>query len=203
MTQQALGMIETYGLVAAIEAADIALKTAAVRLVGYEKVKSGRTMIAFIGEVAAVQASVTAGSAAAGKINTVFSRHVIPRPIADIGLLVSRGDGGPEPAGSGPAGPEPAGPKPAGPGPEGPDGNGPVSSGPKDAGPQGAGPAPAPAPEAGKKAKQSGGALDGLSVEELRRIARKTDGIAFKGRQISRANKGQLIAEILRAKKSK
>lgn len=91
MTQQALGMIETYGLVAAIEAADVALKTAAVRLVGYEKVKSGRIMVALSGEVAAVQASISAGSAAAAKINTIFGQHIIPRPIDDIGLLVGNG----------------------------------------------------------------------------------------------------------------
>lgn len=186
MTQQALGMIETYGLVAAIEAADIAMKTAAVRLVGYEKVKSGRIMVAVSGEVAAVQASVTAGSAAAAKINTVFSRHVIPRPIDDIGLMVGPGGGGPEPAGPGPAGP----------GPVSPEGNGPEEEGSRNGGP-----VPDFAAKARKKAGKLDDELDELSVVELRSLARNTKGIAIQGRQISKANKGQLIIEILKARK--
>ena len=231
MKQQALGLIETHGLVAAIEAADAALKTAAVELINYQKVTGGLLTIAVTGEVAAVQAAVAAGSAAAAKVGVLVSQHVIPRPMADIELLIDTRKKSPEPPN-----PEPPDPNPAGSG-----GDGPAAEA----------EAPAEITEAADKAKEAAakakdeeaaakaeeavsraeetaeeaadeiradeaikaGAdsktlkalkeqLTGLGVEELRRMARKTGGIAIRGRQISRANKEVLIKEILRAKKS-
>jgi ethanolamine utilization protein EutM len=79
MKQEALGMIETRGLVPAIEAGDAGVKAANVKLLGYELVKGGLVMVAFTGEVAAVKASVEAGSAAAARVGQVISEHVIPR----------------------------------------------------------------------------------------------------------------------------
>ena len=77
---EALGMIETRGLVALIEAADAMVKAANVKLVGWEKVGSGYVTALVRGDVAAVRASTDAGAAAARRIGEVISVHVIPRP---------------------------------------------------------------------------------------------------------------------------
>ena len=80
MVQQALGMIETRGLVAAIEAADAMLKAANVELVGTEKIGSGLVSVMVRGDVGAVKAAVETGAAAAGSLGEVIATHVIPRP---------------------------------------------------------------------------------------------------------------------------
>ena len=84
MTQEALGMVETKGLVGAIEAADSMTKAANVVLVGYEKIGSGLVTVLVRGDVGAVKAAVDAGSAAAAKVGSVVSTHVIPRPHTDV-----------------------------------------------------------------------------------------------------------------------
>lgn len=84
MMQEALGMIETKGLVSAIEAADAMTKAANVNLVGYEKIGSGLVTVMVRGDVGAVKAAVDAGSAAAAKVGSVVSCHVIPRPHTDV-----------------------------------------------------------------------------------------------------------------------
>ena len=84
MTQQALGMIETRGLVAAIEAADAMLKAANVELVGTEKIGSGLVSVMVRGDVGAVKAAVEAGSSSAERLGEVIATHVIPRPHADV-----------------------------------------------------------------------------------------------------------------------
>ena len=84
MTNEALGMIETKGLVAAIEAADAMVKSANVSLVGYEKIGSGLVTVMVRGDVGAVKAAVDAGAAAADKVGQVVSVHVIPRPHGDV-----------------------------------------------------------------------------------------------------------------------
>ena len=81
MQKEALGMIETKGLVGAIEAADAMVKSANVTLVGYEKIGSGLVTVMVRG---AVKASVDAGTVAADKVGTVVSSHVIPRPHTDV-----------------------------------------------------------------------------------------------------------------------
>jgi microcompartment protein CcmL/EutN len=80
----ALGMIETKGLVGAIEAADAACKAADVKLISSEKVKGALINIKIIGEVAAVQSAVDAGAAAARRLCNLVSAHVIPNPIDDL-----------------------------------------------------------------------------------------------------------------------
>jgi len=86
--RQALGLIETKGLVPAVEAADAALKAADVRLLGYELAKGqGLTTIKLEGNVSAVKAAVAAASAAASRVGVVASVHVIPRPHEQIGML--------------------------------------------------------------------------------------------------------------------
>ncbi len=84
MTQEALGMVETRGLVASIEAADAMVKSADVRLVGTEKIGSGLVTVMVRGDVGAVQAATDAGAAAAGKLGELVAVHVIPRPHSDV-----------------------------------------------------------------------------------------------------------------------
>jgi len=81
---EALGMIETKGLVALIEAADAAVKAANVKLVGWEKIGSGYVTVLFRGEVAACRASCDAGAAAAQKVGELVAVHVIPQPHSDL-----------------------------------------------------------------------------------------------------------------------
>jgi len=84
MTGEALGMVETKGLVGSIEAADAMTKSANVTLIGYEKIGSGLVTTMVRGDVGAVKAAVDAGAAAAEKVGTVVSKHVIPRPHQDV-----------------------------------------------------------------------------------------------------------------------
>lgn len=84
MEKEALGMVETKGLVAAIEAADAMVKAANVRLIGKEKIGSGLVTVMVRGDVGAVKASVEAGSAAARRVGELISVHVIPSPHSDV-----------------------------------------------------------------------------------------------------------------------
>lgn len=84
MTQQALGMVETRGLVAAIEAADAMLKAANVEMVGTEKIGSGLVSVMVRGDVGAVKAAVEAGSSSAARLGELVATHVIPRPHTDV-----------------------------------------------------------------------------------------------------------------------
>lgn len=84
MQKEALGMVETKGLVGAIEAADTMVKSANVTLVGYEKIGSGLVTVMVRGDVGAVKASVDSGASAAQKVGELVSVHVIPRPHTDI-----------------------------------------------------------------------------------------------------------------------
>ncbi len=85
----ALGMIETIGLVSALEAADAGLKAAEVALLGTDYVRGGLVMVRFGGEVAAVQAAVDAGRSAAERVGRVFSAHVIPRAMPEVLSMVT------------------------------------------------------------------------------------------------------------------
>ena len=84
MVQQALGMVETRGLVAAVEAADAMLKAANVTLVGTEKIGSGLVSVMVRGDVGAVKAAVEAGAANASRLGELVATHVIPRPHTDV-----------------------------------------------------------------------------------------------------------------------
>jgi microcompartment protein CcmL/EutN len=84
MALEALGMVETRGLVAAIEAADAMVKAANVTLIGTEKIGSGLVSVMVRGDVGAVNAATEAGGAAAGKLGEVIAIHVIPRPHSDV-----------------------------------------------------------------------------------------------------------------------
>ncbi|MCX6939817.1 MAG: BMC domain-containing protein [Verrucomicrobia bacterium] len=87
MAQEAIGLIETKGLCALIEAADSALKAANVTMTGYEAVGSGYVCGFFRGDVAAVKAAIDAAAEAAGKVGEVIAVQVIPRPHDDLAGL--------------------------------------------------------------------------------------------------------------------
>ena len=90
MALQALGMVETKGLAALIEASDAMLKAANVELIGWDKVGSGMVTTFVRGEVAAVKASCDAGAAAAAKVGEVVAVHVIPRPHEELEQALPR-----------------------------------------------------------------------------------------------------------------
>ena len=173
MIDVALGLIETRGLVGAIEAADVMLKTANVRLIGKEIVRDGLVTVEIVGEVAAVKAAVEAGATAASRVGELVSQHVIPRPVDDIeDILVRQLSGSTEP-------PEPLpAPRPR-----------------KQT-------QPAPAPQERVTTDSSAQNLDAMTVRELRTLARTIEGLGIQGRQISKANKELLIREILKARTS-
>ena len=88
MDEKALGLVETKGLVGAIEAADTMLKTAAVQLIGIEKTIAALLTVKVVGETGAVKAAVDAGASAAEKIGELISCHVIPRPHDDVESII-------------------------------------------------------------------------------------------------------------------
>ena len=85
---EALGMIETKGLVGAIEAADAMTKSANVTLMGYEKIGSGLVTVMVRGDVGAVKAATDAGAAAASRVGELVSVHVIPRPHSEVEMIL-------------------------------------------------------------------------------------------------------------------
>ncbi len=87
---EALGLVETRGLVAAIEAADQMCKAANVTLVGTEKIGSGLVTVMVRGDVGAVKSSVEAGSTAASALGELVATHVIPRPHNDVEMILPK-----------------------------------------------------------------------------------------------------------------
>ena len=170
MEATALGMIETIGLVSALEAADAGLKAAQVRLLGRDYVRGGLVMVRFSGDVAAVQAAVDAGAAAARRVGAVFSAHVIPRAMPEVvRMLVSDHS----------------------PGHSGGSGGGSVSRGGED----GTREAALAAPE-----DQAPGmdVLGGWKVLALRQYARRLPGFPLRPSEIRYANKAMLLESMKR-----
>lgn len=89
-TMEALGMVETKGLVPLIEASDAMLKAANVTLIGWQKIGSGLVTALVVGDVAAVKAAVDAGASAAGRVGEVVGVQVIPRPHEDITAILPK-----------------------------------------------------------------------------------------------------------------
>ncbi len=141
-TEQALGLIETRGLVGAIEAADAGLKAAPVSLLGTERVDAALVTVLFSGDVASVKAAVDAGAAAAERVGELVSVHVIPRPDPQLDALEHDDD---EDGGS----------------------------------------------TAARLASQR---LGDMKVVDLRHRARLTPDFPLKGRELSRANRDELLA---------
>ena len=90
MSNEALGMVETKGLVGAIEAADAMTKAANVALIGYEKIGSGLVTVMVRGDVGAVKAATDAGAAAAERVGELISVHVIPRPHEEVEYILPK-----------------------------------------------------------------------------------------------------------------
>ena len=90
MAYEALGMIETSGLTAAVEAADAMVKAAEVTLIGTEKIGSGLVSVMVRGDVGAVKAAVESGTAAASRLGEIIATHVIPRPHADVEKILPK-----------------------------------------------------------------------------------------------------------------
>ena len=115
MSQRSLGLIETFGLLPAVEAADAAVKSANVELVGYEFAKgSGMTVVKVEGDVGAVKAAIAAASMAASKVGKVAATRVIPRPATGLEAMVRNGDtkGYTPPEPPAPTSPDESGPEP-------------------------------------------------------------------------------------------
>ncbi len=186
MFEYALGLIETKGLVGAIEAADAMVKAANVRLIGKERVDAALITVKVVGETAAVRSAVDAGAAAAQRVGELISAHVIPRPAEGIeDLIFAKASVGrkelEESLGISSAGFESS--------------------------------ATTQEVEEGQEPEESQldikfsedeqeyyNQLDGMTVHQLRSLARETEGLSIYGRQISRANKKLLIDELMRAK---
>lgn len=145
MSQNALGLIETVGFIGAVEAADAAVKAAAVDLTVVEKIEGGLVSIQLLGDVGAVQAAVQAGAQAAQRVGQLVAQHVIPNPHDDLVRAFDLEGKGPD------------------------------------------------------NPSLQGVGLETLSVIQLRRLARQTPGLSVQGREISRANREQLIRELRRA----
>ena len=90
MSQEALGMVETRALTAAIEASDAMTKAAEVVLIGTEKIGSGLVTVMVRGDVGAVKAAVEAGTSAASKLGELVATHVIPRPHNDVEKILPK-----------------------------------------------------------------------------------------------------------------
>ncbi|MBQ8636471.1 MAG: BMC domain-containing protein [Clostridia bacterium] len=90
MKMEALGMVETRGLTASVEAADAMTKAANVQLIGTEKIGSGLVSVMVRGDVGAVKAAVEAGAAAASKLGELVAQHVIPRPHSDVEKILPK-----------------------------------------------------------------------------------------------------------------
>ena len=90
MAYEALGMIETRGLTAAVEAADAMVKAAEVTLIGTEKIGIGLLSVMVRGDVGAVKAAVESGTAAASRLGEIIATHVIPRPHADVEKILPK-----------------------------------------------------------------------------------------------------------------
>lgn len=214
---KALGMIEVYGYLTAVEALDSALKAANVTRLDVVKVRGGLVTVLVEGDVGAVKAAMDASAAAAERIGTVVSVHVIPRPASDVERMLKGPGGGPktEPR---EAEPEPKEPEPKGPEPEERKDEEPEAEPPEvDLEPETPEPEPEPEapepekpaqavmpepagperkPEAGKAAAVTPEEMKAMSVDGLRRLARELEIPSMTRAEIRYAKKQELIQKI-------
>ena len=208
MLDYALGLIETRGLVGAIEAADAATKAADVKLVGRERADAGLITIKLTGDVAAVRAAVDAGAAAAQRVGELVSSHVIPRPDNDTEILIY-----PPPWQTKEKPQEEIAPKPTQKSREKKTRGAKkqVEHQPQDETQTSREITTEETPSPGSDTPSSSlimsddeatylRQLEGMTVHELRRYARSVQGLSIFGRQISRANKEELIKELMQTK---
>ena len=199
MLDYALGLIETRGLVGAIEAADAATKAADVELIGRERADAGLMTIKIRGDVAAVRAAVDAGAAAAQRVGELISVHVIPRPDDETEILIY-----PPPSQTKEKPREDVSPAPRE--PESRRGRAPKRATPSEEieSPAAEKEAPAAEPESAGPATTDEQTLrtelEAMTVHALRHYARSVEGLPIFGRQISRANRQELIDIIMKTR---
>ena len=207
MVDYALGLVETKGLVAAIEAADTMVKTAHVVLIGKEITRGALVTIKIIGDTAAVRSAVDAGAVAAQRVGELVSQHVIPRPDDELELLIFAESQLPQNEREQILSKEPAPPVKID-----------FSTAEEEPKTQQSGNVDEIEEEPPKEQVQEElytmpeglspelqeyfKQLDVMTVHELRHLARTVEGLSIYGRQISRAIKKELIEELLKAKKA-
>lgn len=180
MLEYALGMVETRGLVGSIEAADVMVKTANVRLLDAEYIRNGYVTVKCVGEVAAVKAAVDAAAAAAQRVGQLIAMHVIPRPAAEIEPIMRKQTSG-LPRSHSSIDPTP-------------------SKQPKQRQVQRARNTP-DLFQATADDDQYRAHLETMTVHQLRSLAREVGGLGIYGRQISKANKKLLVAELVKKRR--
>lgn len=191
MIDYALGLVETKGLIGAIEAADAMVKTANVVLVGKERTDPAMITVKIVGDTAAVRSAVEAGAAAAQKVGQLIAKHVIPRPAEGMEDLIysksTRTRAETEKLLGNEASPAPK-----------------EEIEEEEPAEETSAEEPYAMPE-GLSAKEQEyfQELDGMTVHQLRSLARSVEGLTIYGREISRANKKQLIEELMRVKGKK
>ena len=200
MLDYALGLIETRGLIGAIEAADAATKAADVTLIGKERADAGLMTIKIIGDVAAVRSAVDAGAAAAQRVGELVSVHVIPRPDDDTEILIYPPPGQTKEKPSTPVQTEPPAPrqkkirvskvKHEVVVEENNDVQNDVTDSSTAEQPQ------TMSDDETTYRRQ----LEEMTVHALRRYARSVSGLSIFGRQISHANRTELIEELIKAR---
>lgn len=197
---KALGMIEVYGYLAAVEALDSALKAANVSLVNVEKVKGGLVAVLVEGDVGAVKAAMDASAAAAERLGTVVSVHVIPRPAEDVARMLGRQEGTPGPDKDPDPPPKPPAPEPepeAEPDPESGTLEEPESVEEPEAVEE---PAPISEPEPKELSLPQG--MESMSVQDLRKLARELEITNMTRAEIRYAKKQELIQKITEYKQA-
>ncbi len=172
--EYALGMVETRGLVGSIEAADVMVKTANVRLLDAEYIRNGYVTIKCVGDVAAVKAAVEAAAAAAQRVGQLIATHVIPRPAAEVEPIMRR-----QAKGLGPAFTPATG----------------LGSSAEDR------PAAPDLFQASADDDEYRAQLEAMTVHQLRTLAREVGGLGIYGREISKADKKQLISELMKRRR--
>lgn len=186
MLEYALGLIETRGLIGAIEAADAMVKAANVRLIGKERVDAALITVKIAGETAAVRSAVDAGAAAAERVGELISSHVIPRPADPIEELIFANASITKEALEGDLSPATVAFQ--------------VQKEKREEEEDtivSAEESPEPSSE---NEAQYLHQLQAMTVPQLRSFARKVEGLTIFGRQISRASKEQLISELMKVK---
>jgi len=205
MLEYALGLIETRGLVAAIEAADAMVKAADVQLIGKESADAGLITIKIRGDVAAVRAAVDAGAAAAQRVGELVSSHVIPRPDDGTEILIypplTKAQGRLQKETTPAVKAKPGRPPKAKvaviePSPEQDRLEEEIPEMPARAEP----PLEMTMSDDAQEYRRQ---LEAMTVHALRRFARTAKDLSIFGRQISRANRDELIAELMKARFSK
>lgn len=178
----AFGMVETRGLVGAIEAADAMVKTSNVRLIGKERTDPAMITIKIVGETAAVRSAVEAGAAAAARVGQLISQHVIPRPAEGVEeLIFAQSFLSEEEIAALKGGESPL-----------------VLT--EEEGPEDHEDNVAFSPPQSNEREAYRAELMAMTVHELRSYARSIEGLSIYGRGISIANKEELLEELLKAK---